>query len=86
MLTIYRVSIILFQVVGTSLEQAANQLEHGAMNNGNCTGNQTICNHKFDFRPKLHNRKWNFRFIIFILKSTNGHISLLTQKHARACM
>ena len=37
MLTIYGVSIILFQVVGRSLEQAANQLD-GAMDNGNCTG------------------------------------------------
>ena len=56
MLTIYGVLIILFQVVGTSLEQAANQLD-GAMDNGDCTGNQTICHHKFDFRPKLHDRK-----------------------------
>ena len=57
MLTICKVSIILFQVLVTSLEQAANQLEHGDMNNGNCTGNQTICNHKFGFRPKLHDWK-----------------------------
>ena len=28
-----------------------------------------ICNHKFDFSPKLHDTKFNFHFIIFILKS-----------------
>jgi hypothetical protein len=28
-----------------------------------------ICNHKFDFSPKLHDRKFNIHFIIFILKS-----------------
>ncbi len=28
-----------------------------------------ICNHKFDFRPKLPDTKCNFHFIIFILKS-----------------
>ena len=40
-----------------------------------------ICNHKFDFRPKLHERKCCFLFIIFILKSSNGHIGLLTKKN-----
>ena len=39
----------------------------------------TICNHKFDFRPKLHDTKCNFHFITFILKSTSGNASLFTK-------
>ena len=38
-----------------------------------------ICNHKFDFRPKLHDTKCNFHFITFILKSTSGNASLFTK-------
>ena len=38
-----------------------------------------ICNHKFDFRPKLHDTKCNFHFITFILKSTSGNVSLFTK-------
>jgi hypothetical protein len=29
----------------------------------------SICNHKFDFTPKLHDTKCNYYFIIIILKS-----------------
>ena len=39
----------------------------------------TICNHKLDFRPKLHDTKCNFHFITFILKSTSGNASLFTK-------
>ena len=42
-----------------------------------------ISNHKFDFRLNLHDTKFNFHFIIFTLKSTNGNISLLTKKNTR---
>ena len=38
-----------------------------------------ICNHKFDFRPKLHDTKCNYHFITFILKSTSGNASLFTK-------
>ena len=30
-----------------------------------------FCNHAFDFSPKLHDTKFNFHFIIFILKFKN---------------
>ena len=40
---------------------------------------RAICNHKFDFRPKLHDTKCNFHFITFILKSTSGNVSLFTK-------
>ena len=40
---------------------------------------RVICNHKFDFRPKLHETKCNFHFITFILKSTSGNVSLFTK-------
>ena len=40
------------------------------------------CNHKFDFSPKLHDTKFNFHFIIFILKSLN--IFVLNRK--RFCL
>ena len=65
------------------------------VNNGNCTEwsaiwseikrvitkshGSAICNHKFDFRPKLHDTKCNFHFITFILKSTSGNVSLFTK-------
>ena len=61
------------------------------INNGNCTEwsaiwseikrviTKSICNHKFDFRPKLHDTKCNFHFITFILKSTSGNVSLFTK-------
>ena len=48
----------------------------GEINNGNCTDWSAIwseikrvitSNHKFDFRPKLHDTKCNFHFIVFIL-------------------
>ena len=29
----------------------------------------SISNHKYDFRPKLHNTRFNYRFITSILKS-----------------
>ena len=29
-------------------------------------------NHKFDFRPKLHDAKFNYHFITAILKSQNS--------------
>jgi hypothetical protein len=35
-----------------------------------------ICDHKFDFSPKLHDTKFNFHFIIFILKSLNIFVNL----------
>ena len=31
----------------------------------------SICNHKYDFRPKLHDTKFNYHFITSILKSHN---------------
>jgi hypothetical protein len=34
-----------------------------------------ICNHKFDFRPNLHDTKFNDHFIIFILKSHKNKIT-----------
>ena len=38
------------------------------------------CNHKFDFRPKLHDMKCNFHFVTYILKSKSGaNASLLTK-------
>ena len=40
---------------------------------------KSICNHKFDFRPKLHDTKCNFHFITFVLKSTSGNASLFTK-------
>ena len=59
------------------------------INNGNCTDWSaiwseikrviTICNHKFDFRPKLHDTKCNFHFTTFIMKSTSGNASLFTK-------
>ena len=30
-----------------------------------------VCNHKYDFRPKLHDPKFNYHFIRSILKSHN---------------
>ena len=29
----------------------------------------SICNHKYDFRPKLHDKAFNYHFITPILKS-----------------
>ncbi len=31
----------------------------------------SIWNHKYDFRPKLHDTKFNYHFIMSILKSQN---------------
>ena len=31
----------------------------------------SIWNHKYDFRPKLHDTKFNYHFITSILKSQN---------------
>ena len=31
-----------------------------------------ICNHKYDFRAKLHDMKSNYHFISFILKLQNS--------------
>ena len=38
-----------------------------------------IYNHKFDFRPKLHETKCNFHFITFISKFKGSNISLFTK-------
>ena len=37
-----------------------------------------IWNHKYDFRPKLHNTKFNYYFITAILKSQNSVSDLVS--------
>ena len=42
---------------------------------GQARSASSIWNHKYDFRPKVHDKKFKYHFITAILKSQNSAVS-----------